>query len=122
MDGGSVHEEEETEKPSRTRSVNHGVDTAVLATAAGCIIVWSLVSDRLERLFITAPIAFVIMGRVVTHGPLALSTSIHSHRVSGHWPRSPWLSFFSPMLRGSMCMNSAKTSACRFGSWPLACP
>ena len=84
MDGGSVHEEEETEKPSRTRSVNHGVDTAVLATAAGCIIVWSLVSARLERLFITAPIAFVIMGLVVTHGPLAfihfnpLSSSVRS--------------------------------------------
>jgi len=51
--------------------VSHGLDTAVLATAAGCIIVWSLVSARLERVFITAPIAFVVMGLVVTHGPLA---------------------------------------------------
>jgi len=51
--------------------VNHGIDTTVLATAAGCVILWSLVSARLERLFITAPIAFVVMGLVVTHGPLA---------------------------------------------------
>jgi NhaP-type Na+/H+ or K+/H+ antiporter len=51
--------------------VNHGLDTAVLATAAGCVILWSLVSARAERLFISAPIAFVLMGLVVTHGPLA---------------------------------------------------
>ena len=51
--------------------MSHGLDTAVLATTAGCIIVWSLVSARLERVFITAPIAFVVMGLVVTHGPLA---------------------------------------------------
>jgi NhaP-type Na+/H+ or K+/H+ antiporter len=47
------------------------LDTAVLAAAAGCVILWSLVSARLERLFITAPIAFVVMGLVITHGPLA---------------------------------------------------
>jgi NhaP-type Na+/H+ or K+/H+ antiporter len=51
--------------------VSHGIDTAVLATAAGCVILWSLLSARLERLFITAPIAFVVMGLAVTHGPLA---------------------------------------------------
>jgi len=51
--------------------MNHGLDTAVLAAAAGCVILWSLVSARLERLFITAPIAFVAMGLVITHGPLA---------------------------------------------------
>ncbi len=51
--------------------MSHGLDTEVLATAAGCVILWSLVSARLERFFITAPIAFVVMGLVVTHGPLA---------------------------------------------------
>jgi NhaP-type Na+/H+ or K+/H+ antiporter len=54
--------------------VSHGLDTAVLAAAAGCVILWSLVSARLERVFITAPIAFVVMGLVITHGPL---TFIH---------------------------------------------
>ncbi len=51
--------------------MNHGLDTAVLAVAAGCVILWSLASARLERLFVTAPIAFLVMGLVVTHGPLA---------------------------------------------------
>ncbi len=51
--------------------MSHGLDTAALATAAGCIILWSLVSHRLERWNISAPIAFVAMGVVVTHGPLA---------------------------------------------------
>ena len=50
----------------------HGFETSVLAAAAGCVILWSLLSGRLTRLFITAPIAFVIMGLAVTHGPLAL--------------------------------------------------
>jgi NhaP-type Na+/H+ or K+/H+ antiporter len=54
--------------------VNHGLDTAVVVAAAGSVVLWSLLSGRLERLFITAPIAFVVMGLVVTHGPL---TFIH---------------------------------------------
>ena len=55
----------------RTAPVSHGLDTAVLGAAAGCIILWSLVAARLERLYVTAPIAFVVMGLVITHGPLA---------------------------------------------------
>ena len=51
--------------------MSHGLDTAALATAAGCVILWSLVSHRLERWNISAPIAFLAMGVVVTHGPLA---------------------------------------------------
>ena len=51
--------------------MTHGLDTAVLAAAAGCVILWSLVSARLERWLITAPIAFVVMGLATTHGPLA---------------------------------------------------
>jgi NhaP-type Na+/H+ or K+/H+ antiporter len=51
--------------------VTHGLDTAVLAAAAGCVVLWSLVAARLEKLFVTAPIAFVVMGLLVTHGPLA---------------------------------------------------
>jgi NhaP-type Na+/H+ or K+/H+ antiporter len=51
--------------------VSHTLDTEVLAAAAGCVVLWSLVSARLERLNVSAPIAFVAMGLVVTHGPLA---------------------------------------------------
>ncbi len=51
--------------------MSHGLDTAVLATAAGCVVLWSLASARLERLNVSAPIAFVLMGLMITHGPLA---------------------------------------------------
>jgi len=52
--------------------VSHGLDTEVLAIAAACTVVWSVFSGRLERFSISAPIAFVVMGLMVTHGPLAL--------------------------------------------------
>jgi sodium/hydrogen antiporter len=50
----------------------HSLDTAALATAAACIVLWSVFSARLERLYIIAPIAFLVMGLVATHGPLAI--------------------------------------------------
>jgi NhaP-type Na+/H+ or K+/H+ antiporter len=50
----------------------HNLDTAALATAAACILLWSVLSARLERLYISAPIALLVMGLVVTHGPLAI--------------------------------------------------
>ena len=56
----------------RGAAVNHGLDTEALAIAAACMVLWSLCSRRLERFYISAPIAFVVMGLVVTHGPLAL--------------------------------------------------
>ena len=52
--------------------MSHGLDIAVLAVASGCVLVWSLVSARLERWDVSAPIAFVVLGVVVTHGPTAL--------------------------------------------------
>ncbi len=50
----------------------HNLDTAAFATAAACIVLWSVFSARLERLYISAPIALLVMGLVVTHGPLAI--------------------------------------------------
>ena len=52
--------------------MSHGLDIAVLAVASGCVLVWSLVSARLERWDVSAPIAFVVLGVVVTHGPTAM--------------------------------------------------
>ncbi len=52
--------------------MTHGLDTEALAIAAGCVVLWSVLSARLERLDISAPIAFLVMGLAVTHGPLAL--------------------------------------------------
>ena len=62
--------------------MSHGLDTEALAIAAACVVLWSVFSGRLERLYISAPIAFVAMGLVVTHGPLALiHFSPHSETI-----------------------------------------
>ncbi|MGA2836981.1 MAG: sodium:proton antiporter [Acidimicrobiales bacterium] len=62
--------------------MNHGLDVGALAVAAACVVIWSVCSGRLERLYISAPIAFVAMGLVATHGPLALiHFSPHSEMV-----------------------------------------
>jgi NhaP-type Na+/H+ or K+/H+ antiporter len=52
--------------------VEHGLDTFTLAVVSACVVVWSLVSGRLERWSISAPIAFMVLGLVVTHGPVHL--------------------------------------------------
>jgi sodium/hydrogen antiporter len=52
--------------------VSHGLDIAVLAVVSSCVLAWSLVSARLERWDVSAPIAFVVLGVVVTHGPTAM--------------------------------------------------
>jgi sodium/hydrogen antiporter len=59
-----------------------GLDAEAVAIAAACIVVWSLLSGRLERLSISAPIFFVLLGVVTTHGPTALiHFSPHSSTV-----------------------------------------
>jgi NhaP-type Na+/H+ or K+/H+ antiporter len=52
--------------------MNHGLDAEALAIAAACVVLWSVFSGRLEKWYISAPIAFVVMGVLATHGPLAL--------------------------------------------------
>ena len=42
--------------------MSHGLDIAVVAVASGCVLAWSLVSARLERWDVSAPIAFVVRG------------------------------------------------------------
>jgi sodium/hydrogen antiporter len=62
--------------------MSHGLDTEALAIAAACVVLWSVFSGRLERFYISAPIAFVVMGLVVTHGPIALiHFSPHSETI-----------------------------------------
>ena len=52
--------------------MEHGLDTGTLAVVAGCFVLWALVSARLERLNVCAPIAFVVLGLAVAHEPLSL--------------------------------------------------
>jgi NhaP-type Na+/H+ or K+/H+ antiporter len=62
--------------------MTHGLDTEALAVAAACVVLWSVLSARLGRLSISAPIAFLVMGLVVTHGPLAfIHLSLHSSTI-----------------------------------------
>src|SRR6516165_11754258 len=64
--------------------MDHASGFAALAVVSACVIVWGLVSGRLERWDVSAPIAFVVLGVIVTHGPTALvhlqlgSTTIRS--------------------------------------------
>jgi NhaP-type Na+/H+ or K+/H+ antiporter len=62
--------------------VNHDVGIAALAVISACFVLWGLVSARLERWDVSAPIAFVVLGLVVTHGPTALiHLDLHSSTV-----------------------------------------
>lgn len=62
--------------------MQHGLDTFTLVVVSTCVVVWALVAGRLERWSISAPIAFVAMGLVVTHGPVHLiELNPHSSKV-----------------------------------------
>jgi NhaP-type Na+/H+ or K+/H+ antiporter len=43
-----------------------------VAIVAGLVFGWGVLSARLERFDVTAPITFVLAGLVLTHGPLAV--------------------------------------------------
>jgi len=52
--------------------VEHGLDTEVLVVVSACVVLWALVSGALARWSISAPLAFLVLGLVVTHGPIHL--------------------------------------------------
>jgi|SRR5271165_2071135 len=52
--------------------MKYELNTEAIAVIAACIILWGVFSTWLERYNITAPIAFVVMGLLVTHEPLNL--------------------------------------------------
>ena len=62
--------------------MTHDLDLAALAVTSACVIVWGLVSARLERWDVSAPIAFVVLGLVVTHGPTTIvHFNLHSSTI-----------------------------------------
>ncbi len=62
--------------------MNHDLDLAALAVVSACVLIWGLVSARLERWDVSAPIAFVALGLLVTHGPTAMvHFSLHSSGI-----------------------------------------
>jgi len=52
--------------------VEHGLGTEVLVVVSACVVLWALVSGLAARWSISAPLAFVVLGLVVTHGPVHL--------------------------------------------------
>jgi NhaP-type Na+/H+ or K+/H+ antiporter len=62
--------------------MSHELNSAAIALVSGCVIVWGLLSARLERWDITAPIAFLVLGLGTANGPLALiHVNLHSSDV-----------------------------------------
>ncbi len=63
-------------------AVEHELNAGTIAVVAGCFILWVLVSSRLERIYISAPFAFVVMGLAINHEPLRLiHLNVHSSTV-----------------------------------------
>jgi NhaP-type Na+/H+ or K+/H+ antiporter len=52
--------------------VEHGIDLRLLAIVATSVVAWGLVSARLQRLYVSAAIVFVLIGLVVANEPVAL--------------------------------------------------
>jgi len=62
--------------------MDHDLNLETLAVVSACVVVWGLVSARLERWDVSAPIAFVVLGLVVTHGPTEIiHFNLHSNTV-----------------------------------------
>ena len=62
--------------------MNHDLGLVALAVISGCVLLWGLVSARLERWDVSAPIAFVVLGVLVTHGPTGfVHFSLHSSTI-----------------------------------------
>ena len=52
--------------------MEHGLDVTVVAVVAASALLWALLSARLQRFNLSAPMAFVALGLVSSHGPLAV--------------------------------------------------
>jgi NhaP-type Na+/H+ or K+/H+ antiporter len=63
-------------------AVDHDLNAAAIAVVSACVIVWGLVSARLERWDVTAPITFLVLGLVAANGPVALiHLNLHSSDI-----------------------------------------
>jgi sodium/hydrogen antiporter len=62
--------------------VDHASTAATLAVLAACVVGWGLVSARLEHWKVSAPIAFVLLGLTLTHGPIGVvHLQLHSSTI-----------------------------------------
>jgi sodium/hydrogen antiporter len=52
--------------------MEHALNAPAIAVISACVIVWGLVSAKLERWDVTAPISFLVLGLGAANGPVAL--------------------------------------------------
>jgi NhaP-type Na+/H+ or K+/H+ antiporter len=62
--------------------VDHGLDTQLIMVIAAVVVGWGLLSARLERFDVSAPLLFVVMGLVLANEPIsAVHVNIHSETL-----------------------------------------
>jgi NhaP-type Na+/H+ or K+/H+ antiporter len=62
--------------------VEHGLDTQLIMVVAAVVVGWGLLSARLERFDVSAPLLFVVMGLVLANEPLSvIHVGIHSETL-----------------------------------------
>src|SRR5215472_7059208 len=62
--------------------MTHGLNLTNLAVISTCIVIFGLLSARLERWNVSAPIALVVLGLGATHGPTAVAhLNLHSSAI-----------------------------------------
>ena len=62
--------------------MNHDLNVSAIAVVSACVVVWGLVSARLERWDVSAPMAFVVLGVIVSHGPTSIiDFNLHSSTI-----------------------------------------
>lgn len=62
--------------------MEHGLDTELVVVVAAVVVGWGLVSARVERFDLSAPLVFVAMGLVLANGPVAVvDVNVHSETL-----------------------------------------
>jgi hypothetical protein len=91
------------------------VSVADLAIVAALVFGWGALSARLERFDVTAPIAFVVAGLLLTDGPLAVLSVTPSRELIKELAEftSPWSC--SRTRPGSGCTSCGSMRACTCG-------
>ncbi|HWH97456.1 MAG TPA: hypothetical protein VNS80_03740, partial [Pseudolysinimonas sp.] len=58
------------------------LDTGLIVAIAGSLVVWGLVSARLEAINVSAPMAFVVLGLVLANDPVsAIDVNVHGETL-----------------------------------------
>ena len=83
-----------------------------LAIVAALVFGWGALSARLERFDVTAPIAFVVAGLLLTHGPLA---------VLGVAPSRELIKELAEFTLALVLFRDASRLGCTSCGWMRAC-